>query len=231
MAQIYKIRFPDGQVVTPGEWTSAVPLYSTVEIGPTAFPVVTAFSYSAGGTVPGSVGPRPATETDTNLQGEGNRLPENEDLICQAIGISIFKRGLAASVDRFPDCDEPEVPLPDVLRALRDLTVQFKIAAVKEYTHSPIGYWPAGVGVAHVISGGRSFVSAAAPNGQVPAYNGTPEVGARRELASPLYVAGGESLSLDFRAGPGRVINLNLAATSRLVLRTYLDGIRRRPVA
>ncbi len=231
MAQIYKVRYPDGTIVTPGEWTSAVPLYSTVEIGPDAFPVVTAFSYSNGGTVPGSVGPRASTEADTNLQGEGNRLPENEDLICHVVGVSVFKRGLAANVDRFPDSDEPEVPLVDMLRALRDLTIQFRIAAVKEYTHSPIGYWPPGAGVAHVVSGGRSFVSAAAPNGQVNAYNGSPEVEARRELASPLYVAGGESLAVDFRAGPGRVTNLNLAAGSRLLLKTYLGGIRRRPVA
>lgn len=231
MAQIYKVRYPDGTVVTPGEWTSAVPLYSTVEIGPLSFPVLTAFSYSAGGVVPGSVGPRPATEVDTNLQGEGNRLPENEDLICHCIGVGVFKRGLAASVARFPDSDEPEVPLPDMLRVLRDVTIQFKIAAVKEYTHSPLSYWPLGAGVAHTVSGGRSFVSSAAANGQVNAYNGSPAVDGRRELASPLYVAGGESMSVDFRAGPGQVTNLNLAANARLVLRTYLDGIRRRPVA
>jgi hypothetical protein len=118
-----------------------------------------------------------------------------------------------------------------MLRVQRDVTMKFKIAAVKNYTESPLSYWPIGSGVAHTISGGRSFVSAAAPNGQVMAYNGSPSVEGRRELASPLYVAGGESLSVDFTAGPGTVVNLNLAATSRLVLRTFLDGIRRRPVA
>lgn len=231
MAQVWKVRLPDGRVVTPGEWTSAEPLYSTVEIGAGGFPVLTAFSYGRGGTVPGSVGPRQSTLIDTNLQGEGNRLPENEELVCFNLGVELFKQGAALSVARFPDADNPHVPLTDMLRAQRDLVVTFKIAAVKNYTHSPLGYWPAGTGLVSLYSGGRSQVSGGAPNGEVPANNGNPTVEGRRELASPLYVAGGESLGVDFEAGPGLIQNLNLAANARLRLRTFLDGYRRRPVA
>jgi hypothetical protein len=231
MAQISKIRMPDGNIVTPGEWTSAEPLYSTVELGVAGFPIVQAFSYGRGGTVPGSVGPRQSTLVDTNLQGEGGKLPENEDITIYAIGVEVFKTGPAATVARFPDCDVPGVPLPDMLRLQRDLILILKIAGVKEYSRSPLAYWPAGTGVQYTISGGRSQVSGAAANGEVPANNGSPGTEAQRELASPQHIAGGEAFGVDFVAGPGVVQNLNLAATSRMRLRVYLDGPRRRPVA
>ena len=231
MAQIWKVRLPSGDVVTPGEWTTAEPLYSTIEIGAGSFPVLTAYSYGRGGTVPGSVGPRQSTLIDTNLNGEGNRLPENEELVVYTIGVSIFKTGVSASVARFPDADNPHVPLDDMLRLQRDVIMRFRIAAVKNYTDSTISYWPGGMGVASMYSGGRSFVSGAAANGEVVAVNGSPSVDGRRELASPLYVAGGESFGVEFRPGPGQVNNLNLAAAARYRLRVYMDGYRRRPVA
>jgi len=231
MAQIWKVRLPNGDVITPGDWTCAEPLYSTVEIGPQNFPLLTAFGYGQGGTVPGSVGPRQSTLVDTNLQGEGNRLPENEELICYNLGVEVFKRGVAATTLPFPDSDNPGVPLPDMLRLQRDVLIQFKIAAVKNYTHSPMSYWPAGTGAYYTISGGRSVVSGASANGEVNANNGSSSVKGRRELASQLTVAGGESMAVDVRSGPGIVTNLNLAADARMVLRIFLDGYRRRPVA
>lgn len=231
MAQVWKVRLGDGSVLTPGEWTTAEPLYSTVEIGTGAFAVLTAFSYGRGGTVPGSVGPRQSTLRDTNLEGEGNRLPENEEIIVENLGVEIFKTGAAADTTRFPDADNPHVPLTDMLRLQRDVIVQFKIAAVKDYTHSPLSYWPAGTGLLSLYSGGRSQVSGVAANGEVVANNGSVSVQGRRVFASPLYVAGGETLAVDFSTGPGQVDNLNLVAGARMFMRTYLDGYRRRPVA
>ena len=71
MAQIFKIRTPDGDVVTPGDWTGAEPLWSTIEISEGNFQKQVAFSYGIGApSVPGSVGPRKATDADTNLEGE-----------------------------------------------------------------------------------------------------------------------------------------------------------------
>jgi len=231
MAQLWKIRTPDGNVITPGDWTSAEPLWSTVEVGAGSFPVLTAFSYAQGGTVPGSVGPRDAILTDTNLQGSGNHLPENEELICFNVSVEVFKRGPAANVDAFPDADNPGVPLPDMLRLQRDLAVEFKIANVKDYTNAPLSYWPAGTGVSSLYAGGRSKVSAGAATGEVVAYNGGTSRMDQRELASALYVAGGESMAIDVRPSRGEVQNLNLAPDSRMVLRFFLDGYRRRPVA
>jgi hypothetical protein len=230
MAQLIKIKLPDGRVYEPGDWTNAEPLYSTVEVGAGSFPVLTAFSYSAGGTVPGSVGPRQAFITDTNLQGEGNRLPENEELICFNIAVEVFKVGLAADQDIFPDADNPGVPLPDMLRLQRDLLIKFRIAAVKDYTNSPLSYWPAGTGICYVNSGSLSRQSGGA-SGTVVGNNGGVSPADSRVLASPLYVAGGESLAVDVKAGPGQVVGLNLATTARMRLRIYLDGYRRRPVA
>ena len=129
------------------------------------------------------------------------------------------------------DADEPGVPLPDMLRLQRDLSIEFRIAAVKDYTNAPLSYWPAGTGIASLYAGGRTRVSAGAATGEVVAYNGGVSRYDQREFASPLYVAGGESLSVDIRPARGEVMNLNLAENSRMILRTFLDGYRRRPVA
>lgn len=233
MAQIWKVRLPNGNVVTPGDWTAAEPLYSTIEVGAAGFQERVAFSYGRGATVPGSVGPRQSTLIDTNLQGQGNQLPENEELVVYMIGIELFKQGAADSVDRFPDADNPHVPLPDMLRMQRDMVIRLKIANVKFYTNAPLSYFPSGTGVQSMYSGGRSFVSGAAANGEVPANNGNPSTEGTRELASPLQVAGGETFGVSFRPSSptGDIQNLNLAANSRIRCRVYLDGFRRRPVA
>lgn len=230
MAQLVSVKLPDGREYRPGDWTTAEPLYSTVEVGPNAFPVLTAFSYSFGGTVPGSVGPREALITDTNLEGEGNRLPENEELIVYNLSVEVFKDGVEDDPTLFPDPENPEVPLPDMLRLQRDLLVIFRIANVKEYTRAPLGYFPAGTGVSYLTSGSVSRATAGA-SGTARANNGGTSPMDMRRLATPLHVAGGETLSVDIKAGPGSVQNLNLAAAARMRLRIYLDGYRRRPVA
>lgn len=231
MAQVWKIKLADGRVITPGDWTEAVPLWSTVEIAAGPFTVFRAFSYGRGGSVPGSIGPRQSDLTDTNLEGVGSKLPENEELICYQLGVSVFKQGLALSPLAFPDADNPGVPLVDMLRLQRDIIVKMSIANIKDYTNAPLSYWPPGMGVDHVYSGGRSQVSAAAPNGEVVAYNGFPAADRGRLLASALTVKGGESFYVEFSAGPGAVTGLNIQPDARYVLRTYLHGIRRRPVA
>ena len=238
MAQLWKIRLPNGNVLTPGDWTSSEPLYSTIEVAAGAFPLLTAFSYSRGGSVPGSVGPRDALLIDTNLEGEGNRLPENEELICFSLGVECFKTGPKNNDDRFPDADPPNMPLDDMLRLQRDILVKLKVASVKNYTASPLSYWPAGCGVMFHFSGGRSRVSAGVPDGEILGNNGDPGVQGQRHLASPVYVAGGESMCVDITAGPGQVTGLfsneatdAVASDTRARLRIYLDGYRRRPVA
>lgn len=231
MAQLWKIRLPDGRVLVPGDWTSAEPLFSTVEIGTGAFPVLTAFSYGRGGDVPGSVGPRESTLRDTNLEGEGNRLPENEELVIFNLGIEVFKIGSTVGADPIPNADAPAVELMNMLRLQRDLLVVLKIAYVKEYTHAPLSYWPAGTGVHEYVNAGSRTVLSQQASGTIVGNNGSPSIDEARAFASPLYCAGGESLSVDLKAGPGQVNGLDIGANDRMRLRIYLDGYRRRPVA
>lgn len=229
MAQLWKIRLPDGKVLTPGDWTSAEPLYSTVEIGAGAFPVLTAFSYGRGASVPGSAAQRRSTYADTNLEGEGNRLPENEELIAYSLSVEVFMIGPEGQVaDPLNPAQAPDVSLMNMLRLQRDLLVITRIAAVKEYTRQPLGIFAAGTGVHQVNSAAENPLNGL---GYVVSNNGGTQVSDSRQMASPLYVAGGESLAVDVRPGPGQVTGLNLDTTSRMRLRLFFEGYRRRPVA
>lgn len=232
MTQFYKVRLPNGNVLHPADWTAAEPLYSTVEINAGAFPVVTAFSYAIGGSVPGSPGQRQSTLGDTNLEGEGSRLPENEELIAYSLAIEVFMIGAdgAADPSGLPAVDTPEVSLANMLRLQRDVLVLTKIAAVKEYTHSPMSWFPASTGVLQYNSAARSIVSAGA-TGYIAANNGGESVCDKRQFASPLYVKGGETLAIDIRPGPGSVQNLHMNAAARMRLRFFFEGYRKRPVA
>jgi hypothetical protein len=241
MAQIWKMRTPDGNVVTPGDWTGAEPLFSVVEVAQGNIPRLTAFSYGKeASAVPGSIGPRRATAADTNLEGEGGRLPENEELICYNIAIEVMMIGGPGSFVELPNLPLPDPPLvafQNLLRLQRDMVVSFRIAAVdKTYIRAPLSYFPASVGPYQWNTGARTefgvtpFVSAT---------NGSPNADDIRILASPLRVRGGETFGVDFTPGPGQIEGLNLDEiiddelinAGRLRLRTYLDGYRRRPVA
>jgi|WetSurMetagenome_2_1015567.scaffolds.fasta_scaffold65323_3 hypothetical protein len=239
MAQITRIVLPNGQEYVPSDWTSAEPLWSTVEVSPGPFPLLKAFSYGRGASeVPGSIGPRKSSYVDTNLEGEGSKLPENEDLIAYTMNVEVFKIGTADTTTYFPDADQPDVPLPDMLRMQRDIVMLFRIAAIKDYTHASMSYFPAAMGTLYNFSGNLTEVSGGA-TGTVVASNGSPSPRDVRTFASPLYVAGGEAFGVEVTAGPGFVQGLNLALDNatppkqpgRIRLRIFLDGLRRRPVA
>ncbi len=235
MAQLWKIRLPDGRTLTPGDWTSAEPLYSTVEIGVGAFPILTAFSSGKGGTVPGSIGPRRSNLADTNLEGEGARLPENEEIIIYQMAIEAFHIAGQSETDALPPIDPPDVSLLNMLRLQRDLLIVTRIAYVKEYTRAPMGIFPASTGTRQYNSAARSLITAGV-SGYVAANNGGESVCDARFFASPLYVAGGESIAVDFKPGPGSIVGLDAETTvgaddGRLRLRVLWEGYRRRPVA
>ena len=241
MAQIAKLRTPDGNTVTPGDWTGAEPLFSVVEVAEGSIEDLIAFSYGIGASaVPGSIGPRRALDSDTNLEGEGNRLPENEELICYNAAVEVFAIGGPgdSANDAIPQSDPPEVSLLNLLRLQRDMLMVVRIGSVnKEYIQAPVGYFPASTGVAAAWSGARSELSGGV-SGYVSANNGSHNAHDMRELASPLRVRGGETFGVDFVANAGQIAGLNVNNTSgqatiegRLRLRVFLDGYRRRPVA
>lgn len=238
MAQLYQIRLPNGCMVAPGDYTAAEPLYSTVEVAPGAFTILTAFSYGRGGTVPGSFGPRVSNWADTNLEGEGNRLPENEEIFIYALCIEAFMLGVedAATLDTIPAAQAPDVSLENMLRLQRDLFVETCIGTdAKKYTKAPLSWFPAGTGVEQYNAGALT----PAGTGYFVGNNGLPSTYDSRQFASPLHVAGGETFHVDFRPGPGSVVGLNvdttppLAATvsGRIRLRVFCEGLRRRPMA
>ena len=237
MAQVTKVRLPDGRVLTPGDWTSAEPLYSTIEISPGPYTTLQAFSYALGGDVPGSGGatgsPRKSNLADTNLLGQGAQLPENEELIVYAMEVEAFTVVSEGSEDDGVNPPAlPNVSVLNMLRLQRDLVLVMRIASVKEYTRAPLAWFPASTGVAPTYS--------AAVNGTegfVVGNNGSTDVGGKRVFASPLYVDGGEALVVDFLAPKGEIEGLSLGPVSpsttigRIRLRTFLDGYRKRPVA
>jgi hypothetical protein len=237
MAQVTKVRLPDGRVLTPGDWTSAEPLYSTIEIAAGPYTTLQAFSYALGGDVPGSnVGlgsPRKSNLADTNLLGQGAQLPENEELIVYAMEVEAFTLlNTGGTDDGINPPALPHVSVLNMLRLQRDLVLVMKIASVKEYTRAPLAWFPASTGVTPTYSQAQTAIGPV-PNlqGFVTGNNGSTDVGGKRVFASPLYVDGGEALVIDFLAPKGEVEDLSLGETGRIRLRTFLDGYRKRPVA
>lgn len=228
MAQIVKIRLPDGRTLVPSDWTSAEPLYSTVEVAAGPYTTLSAFAYGIGGEVPGSPGNRRSQITDTNLEGEGARIPANEELIIYSIMVEAFQINAPGRTGTTPDPDAPFVGLNNLLRMQRDMLVVTSLANVKEYTSHPMGWYPAGMGTSLVNANAVTALDVA---GFVAATNGSASVDGKRLIASPLYVNGGESLRVDFVAPKGEIEGLDESADGRIRLRTYLDGFRRRPVA
>lgn len=238
MAQIWKIRTPDGNVVQPGDWTGAEPLWSVVEINQGALQPLLAYSYGIGASaVPGSIGPRRADLRDTNLEGEGGRLPENEELVIFNIAAECFAVGGPGNdaADLVPQSDPPEVSKLNILRLQRFLVASFQSSSIdKQYIQAPLGYFPASTGVKNFTSAARTFLSAGA-NGFQSGNNGSHNAHDIRELAAPLRVKGGETFGITYTAGPGAITGLNVnngqSPNGRIRIRTFLDGYRRRPVA
>jgi hypothetical protein len=236
--QLWKIRLPDGRVLEPGDWTTAEPLYSTVEIAPGPITNPSAFSYGRNGDVPGSPGPRKADIRDTNLPGEGGKIPENEELVIYSIHVEAFQVLYGATYEQpsddsgLPVAEAPEVSLQDMLRLQRDIVLVTKIAAIKNYTFAPLSYFPQACGTFSFGSARRNMTGiSASAIGAVLGSNGGSSVQDQRLFASPLYVGPSDVFSVEFVVGPGEVTGLSVPSNGRIRLRTFLDGYRRRPVA
>lgn len=259
MAQITEIRLPDGRVLRPSDWKASEPLYSTIEVTSGQYQTLSAFSYPNGGDVPGSNGPRPARDADTNLYGDGARLEDDQELVIYSMMVEAFAINEGTGdgytdaqfpVDGFiPVPDMPFVSLTDILRMQRDFVLRLRIATSKDQTIHPLGWFPAGTGPVLYPSSGLSVIasqSAVAARGFQISNNGNTDADDRRVFASPFYVDGGESLGVDFIAPTGTIGGSNVPAAvwntpisvanaaadqGRIRLRTFLDGFRRLPVA
>ena len=238
MAQQDKIRFADGRVMRPGDWTTS-PLYTVVEIDDAAnLSPLDGFSYGLGGDVPGSLGPRQSTIVDTNMEGQGSILAENEELLIFGLCVELIQTTAASTTNFFTSqeawCpDPPLVSATNCQRILRDTLVRMKIAATKDYLAVPIGFLPGTRGVDHVYGSARSTGSTWT-EGVFVGYNGANYEGAQRLFATPHQVGPGEQfiVRLEFPFGTVSGLEFGLPDTSaRIKARIYHRGLRRRPVA
>lgn len=234
MGQLINITLPDGRVVQPADWTTAEGLYTTVEFGTASFTQLAGFSYGINGTVQGSPTNRQATLADTNLQGEGGILPPNEAMLVRSIAVEMYAipgTGLVMS-----DADNviaPEIGLRNMLRIQRDLVLEFSIAAVKKYLVVPISWCAAGSGPDSGTTGG---VGTTATAGYLAGNNGGTGIQDQRQLASPLFIQGGETFRVSIVAPTGSVSGLAFTGAgansdARIRVRIHLLGDHKRPVS
>lgn len=247
MAQALKVRLPDGRTVAPSEWTST-PLYSTVEINSGTLQPLPGFSYGLGGPVPGSAGPRNSTIRDTNFEGAGSILAENEELLLFSIQIDLMQ--IAPTLDTYfavgtQDAWCPDPPLVNavnLVKVQRSTLVILRIANTKEYCRAPLGFFGAGVGLKTVYGGARHAGAAgdAPVNTTFHALNGSSDTGENREFATPHRINPGEAfeVSVEFPyggviepIGGGSGLNFGTATDARIRACIYANGVRRRPVA
>lgn len=231
MSQIDKVRLPDGRTVRPTEWTST-PYWSTVEFSATQSGTQSAFSYGMGGTVPGSVGPRRAFLIDTNVRGDGGIVQENAELLLFAIQVELFMRvGDATDYATNNVAGTPPVPFvsaANLLNFQRDVLLRLRIANEKPFIQHPVGFFPAGVGVADTLGAANGVDG----NPVIAADNGRARASAIRNIATPHRIMPGEMWGVDFEVAPptGLVLDFGDDTTARLVARTYAVGYRKRPV-
>lgn len=236
MSQLDLVRLPDGRMVRPGDWTCN-PLYSTVEIDDAAaLADLNAFSYGKGGDVPGSTGPRQSDISDTNMEGQGSVLAENEELLIFGLCIELLQfSGNTTNFFAAQEAWAPDPPLvsaTNVQRVLQDVLVEMWIANTKNYLAVPLGFLPGARGVHHVFGSARTEGSAYLES-PFAGYNGNVSEHTHRRFATPQQVAGGESFVVKFRFPRGNVANLDFGndTTARILARTYTRGARKRPVA
>ena len=250
MVQALKVRLPDGRVVSPSDWTSA-PLFSTVEVsGATALQPLPAFSYGENGSVPGSVGPRNATQADTNMQGQGGILQENEELFLYALQVEVFQVAsntadfFTGNEDWVPD--PPEVSATNLLRFQRSTLLRTKIANTKDYGVNPISFYGAAMGVHRTTGATRAQGPTSGYDTPVfIGYHGGVNVLDQRSIATPHHIAPGEAFEVTLEFPYGSIVEPLPVQTgvvaspldfgddtdARLRVRIYAIGPRRRPVA
>jgi hypothetical protein len=242
--QIDKVRLPDGRVVRPEDWKTA-PYYSTVEINRGPQGTLDAFSSGLGGEVPGSPTRRQSTLADTNLEGAGGFVPENEELLIFGLHVELFTVVASTAlylVGNDVDApDPPEVSIENTLRLQRDVLVGLKFTTSTErYLRHPMGLFPAAMGV-YPTTG---TVTNAIGGPIAGASNGGSSWMDARDLATPHKITGGVPFTVPFEFPFGAVQgtnssvgldNLNLGVpgdpSARIRARVYLRGYRMDPVA
>jgi len=231
--QLTTVRLPTGEDVDPSEWTTT-PLYSTVEfqLG-VAISSLFFFSYGENGSVPitpATLSARPATAYDTNMQGQGSILPENERIILYSIQIELINLGIPGSGTPDTTATPPDCSLDQVLFVQRDTLAILHIASrKKEYCRAPLGYFPGAVGVNRIMQPNAQNEGAA--TGMRVAYNSGIDPNDNRDFASPHDIGGGVAFDLELVFPLGGVHTEANLAGDVIRARAKFYGFRKRPVA
>jgi hypothetical protein len=230
--QLTTVRLPSGEQVDPSEWTTT-PLYSTVEfqLG-VSLSSLFFFSYGETGVVPispATLPTRPAQAYDTNMQGQGSILPENERVILYSIQIELINLGAPDEATADTTATPPDCSLDQVLFVQRDTLAILHIGSRrKEYCKAPIGYFPGSVGVNRIMQPNAQNEGAA--TGMKVAYNSGINPDDNRDFATPHDIPGGTSFDLELNFPLGGV-NSNPSEPGDVIrARAKFYGFRKRPV-
>jgi hypothetical protein len=232
--QLVTVRLPNGEDVDPAEWTTS-PLYSTVEFQ-IGVSLSSLFLYSYGvdsGEVPispATLASRPATDFDTNMQGQGSILPENERILLYSIELELINLGAPDEATADTTATPPDCSLDQVLLVQRDTLAILHIGSrKKEFCRAPLGYFAGACGVARINQPNAQNEGAA--TGFKVAYNSGINPDDNRNFASPHDIAGGTAFDIEL-AFPLGGVNSNPAAAGDVIrCRSKMYGFRKRPVA
>ncbi len=235
-ADIVTIRLPDGREISLGDW-SDVPRYSTVDLlGGFTDTQIVLFQYASGDEVVSSDNvtiKREATQLDTNMEKQGG-MASSEELLIYSIKNEVFQlvtgedegdaTAWSAAGFGLP------VPEPTVLGVLHLKLVVTLLITEKPYSQAGFGYFNAGFGPFIAAGANGGFAGTA----RYFANQGVPGAHAVRPYAVPHHVAGTENLELLFENPSGDAVDFfdteGSAITPGIRVRSYIDGLYRRPV-
>lgn len=240
MDTIVNVRLPDGTELTLGDWVDK-PVFSTIDFL-TGFqdPVLEAFGYNVGDPVPATSNAtvrRTSSERDTNIAAAGGNV-STEELLVYALKPEFFElqnsaqatTDMTTATTRLPG--QP-VPRPTTLGPFAVwMNLRLKISE-KVYADAGVQYYNAGFGI---FGMGSLIPTNAAVTGRTYANQGWPGQDAVRSFAVPHHIGGTEKYTVEWRNWDQRVIVLADEAQAAITggvmqIRTYLDGMRKRPTA
>lgn len=243
---IDKIKLPDGTEVALSEWLHW-PLFSTIEgqggINAAADPLglgngvsfdLLMFTYVAGDRVPqAGVVPTPgrmATDSDTN-QVAKSRINYDEAFICFSMTYEITSLTDDTEIPGLPGnigATAPVLTGANLRRMQRDCMYELYVGASikKPQARAPLSYYGQGVGAPAWGSGDALNLGAEVVNftygtaGYISPLN-------QRRWQLPVYIHSDRVMKVKLNTPQGQIIGLSQSWQ----FKSYLDGLKRRPVA
>jgi hypothetical protein len=240
MDTITQVRLPDGTTLTLGDWVDK-PVYSMVDfLSGFSDPVIEAFGYNVGDVVPttsNATVKRTSSERDTNIAAAGGNV-STEELLVYALKPEFFELQCDAAAATDMTTASPRLPGQPLMRPTTlglialTMNLRFKISE-KVYADAGVQYYNSGFGI---FGMGQLLSQAAAATARTYANQGWPGQDAVRSFAVPHHVGGTEKYTVEWRNWTSsQIVFIDEAEASiprcAVSVRTYLDGMRKRPTA